>query len=174
MTTMFTERDDYLDNWRVVQTFLISTDFDQTAQSLDKSRLNKQLLEGRQILHALAGRSKGWVYHPATKMWRGHELFLHDYLTSIMVECASRGVKVDTNWAAIESVMSEFTKCSPPDWYTDLVTADRIITSHRAQLFFKNPEHYSDFWVDAKIFESNRTYFTCCDRCNYYWPTHIM
>lgn len=169
-----------------MQTFLVSTDFDQVARSLDKKRLNKQLLEGRQILYALAGLSKGWVNHPATKMWRGHELFLHDYLTSIMTECSSRGIKVDTNWEAIEVVVSQFTgatqfadttqftNCSPPEWYTDLVIADRIITSHRAQLFFKDPVHYSDFWVDAQMFEANRTFFTCCDRCNYYWPTHTM
>ena len=50
-----------------MQTFVPFADFDMSAQSLDNKRLNKQLLEGRQVYQILAdNRTKGgWVNHQA-------------------------------------------------------------------------------------------------------------
>ena len=62
-----------------MQTFLPEHTFVECAAVLDQKRLVKQLLEGRQILSALAGETKGWVNHPATKMWIGHESYLMLY-----------------------------------------------------------------------------------------------
>ena len=77
-----------------MQTFLPYVyDFKQTARVLDNKRLNKQLLEGRQIYAALTGRSTGWVNHPATRMWAGHENMLVEYLEAIKNECDRRGIK---------------------------------------------------------------------------------
>lgn len=46
-----------------MQIFLPYKDIYKTAEALDKRRLNKQILECRQILNALYGKSKGWANH---------------------------------------------------------------------------------------------------------------
>jgi hypothetical protein len=82
-----------------MQTFvpLTSSNAD-IARVLDNKRLNKQALEGWQILMTLleldpAGEHrepKGWRNHPAVKMWRGHELALYDYVVAMVTEWKRR------------------------------------------------------------------------------------
>lgn len=43
--------------------------FIDTAKILDYRRLGKQRVETWQVLLALGGKSKGWVNHPAVRMW---------------------------------------------------------------------------------------------------------
>lgn len=63
--------------------FIIGTPL-ETAKILDKRRLNKQIIECKQILKALSGESKAWVNHPATIQYRGHEKWLEDYTYCLM------------------------------------------------------------------------------------------
>ena len=65
-----------------MQTFLPYKSFDESFKSLDYRRLGKQRVEAMQILNVLLGRTetKGWVNHPITKMWKGHENALKEYL----------------------------------------------------------------------------------------------
>ena len=56
-----------------MQTFLPYRSMSESVRCLDYRRLGKQRVEAFQILNALAGKSKGWTSHPATKMWRGYE-----------------------------------------------------------------------------------------------------
>jgi hypothetical protein len=79
-----------------MQTFLPFPSFEQSLQSLDYRRLGKQRVETKQILMALLGESKGWVNHPATKMWRGHEHALAEYGLLSCREWKSRGYKDNT------------------------------------------------------------------------------
>jgi hypothetical protein len=74
-----------------VQTFLPYPDFTKTAKCLDYKRLGKQRVECKQILNALYGYSTGWTNHPATKMWRGHEVALQHYANTIIQEWINRG-----------------------------------------------------------------------------------
>ena len=86
-----------------MQTFvpLATTDFIQIAKTLDNKRLNKQALEGWQILMTLLELDplgndripKGWANHPAVKMWRGSETLLMNYVVAMGVEWVSRGYK---------------------------------------------------------------------------------
>ena len=64
-----------------MQTFLPSDDFALCAMTLDRQRLGKQRVETLQIMQTIAGlsRGKGWINHPATKMWIGHESYLMLY-----------------------------------------------------------------------------------------------
>ena len=64
-----------------MQTFVpLTSTVDDIAKVLDNKRLNKQALEGWQILMTLLELDpqgnhrvpKGWYNHPAVKMWRGH------------------------------------------------------------------------------------------------------
>ena len=46
-----------------MQVFIIGTPL-ETARALDARRLNKQIIECRQILEAIEGRSQAWKSHP--------------------------------------------------------------------------------------------------------------
>ena len=46
-----------------MQIFIIGSPF-ETAQALDKRRLNKQIIECRQIMKAINGESEAWANHP--------------------------------------------------------------------------------------------------------------
>lgn len=54
-----------------MQTFLPVANFCESAKYLDKARLGKQRVEAMQILSTLSGASRGWINHPAVRMWRG-------------------------------------------------------------------------------------------------------
>ena len=65
-----------------MQTFLPYPSFAESAQCLDKRRLNNQIKECQQILNALLNpEAKGWKNHPAVLMWKGHEDYLYYYAT---------------------------------------------------------------------------------------------
>ena len=63
------------------------TDIDLGFYRLDYRRLGKQRVEAWQILNVLRGvdnegnpkEHKGWVNHPATRMWEGHIAALARY-----------------------------------------------------------------------------------------------
>lgn len=74
-----------------MQTFLPYPNFYLSAKCLDNKRLGKQRVETWQILQALQGKTKGWVNHPATAMWRGHEQSLILYGVVISTEWRKRG-----------------------------------------------------------------------------------
>ena len=163
-----------------MQTFITSYDFVETAQSLDNKRLNKQLLEGRQILKILATgqQSGGWVNHPATRMWHGYERMFYNYLTAIKDECVYRGIAVDANWQAIEELMRMGSYNFGPNlvepwWYADQEMLLRIIQTHRANLYKKDPEYYYDYAINAKMYDKMRDKLVCCPKCNYCWASHI-
>ena len=82
-----------------MQTFLTSTNSLECAQNLDNKRLNKQILEGYQILNVLSGRSKtgGWRNHPAVLMWKGYERGLWSYIESMVQIASLRGIKTENN-----------------------------------------------------------------------------
>lgn len=126
-----------------MQTFVpLGTDFQGTAKVLDRMRLGKQRVEGLQILNALTGRSKGWVNHPAVKMWRGYEPALIQYVVAMCDEWVSRGYKdtcKDKVLAIGEALPSAVTT---PPWLDD----PEVQLSHRSNLVRKLPEHYGAFW----------------------------
>jgi hypothetical protein len=147
-----------------MQTFVPYADFAASAAVLDSKRLNKQLLEGRQIYKILAEDQYGvpWSNHPAVKMWRGFNIALYKYLDAVKDECDTRGIKTDINWEAIERIhrfdYGHGINLVMPPWWGD----DRIHESHRNNLFVKDPIFYEQF--------ENANRITCCDRCNYFWP----
>lgn len=62
-----------------MQIFIIGSPI-ETADALDKRRLNKQIIECKQILAAIEGRSKAWANHPCVLMYREHTSWLKNYL----------------------------------------------------------------------------------------------
>lgn len=152
-----------------MQTFLAEgANFELGAKNLDRQRLIKQAVESYQILKVLAGLSKGWVHHPAVKMWRGSEGWLYIYTMAHIDEIERRGYK-NTTRDLIAKLMDKYfpgwEDHKPPAWLYD----DRVKITHRGRLWEKNPNSYLQYEKDSKSFRK----MVCCQNCNYFWPTHI-
>lgn len=148
-----------------MQTFvpIATTDFAQIAKVLDNKRLNKQALEGWQILMVLweldpAGEHRtprGWVNHPATKMWRGHEFTLYQYIIAMTNEWVARGFNTTIGVKASATLMSAYEHGlfnyvqQKPYWMADQHMFESMASSHRLALLTKDYEHYSQFgWAE--------------------------
>ena len=160
-----------------MQTFLPHSTFTKCAQALDNKRLNKQILEGYQILNVNSGMSKtgGWRNHPAVLMWKGHEGSLLEYIGEMVKEAKLRGINTDGNENNIKALFNkvgDMWNYDVPTWMNDNVKLMRVITTHRSNLFKKDPLYYARYQVAM-----NSPYnIPCCpDRkipCQYYWVTH--
>lgn len=151
-----------------MQTFLPHKSFVQSAKALDNKRLNKQILEGYQILKVLTSDDPraAWRNHPAVLMWKSHETALYYYVMAMVKEATMRGIKTDKNLSNIQELKmakSHLWNNKKPAWYADQ-RIKRITESHRANLYRKDPEYYGMFRND----KAN----PCCDKCQYYWVTH--
>ena len=130
-----------------MQTFLPHTNTLKAARALDSKRLNKQILEGYQILNVLSGRSKtgAWKNHPAVLMWKGYEHGLWEYIRSMVSEASLRGIKTENN---VKNLNTLYQECSDdwgnehPSFWQNENKVMRIITTHRANLFKKDPIYY--------------------------------
>jgi len=114
--------------------------FQQSARDLDRARLGKQRVEAYQILRTLLGEGKGWVNHPATKMWRGHETLLGLYHDIMIDEWVSRGY----NNTMLKRHSENVSWPAAPDWFTP-----ELVLSHQSNLVRKMPEHYQPLWPDV-------------------------
>ena len=137
----------------MVNTFLPYPDFVKSAKALDYRRLGKQRVEAWQILQALRGQTKGWVNHPATKLWRGHERSLCEYGIAICDEWIKRGYK-DSMRERFIAVHSELPDTGLPIWFGD----ELFHTSHQSNLKRKDENYYQFnvsislpyIWIDAQ------------------------
>jgi hypothetical protein len=132
-----------------MQTFLPYPNFAASMKVLDMRRLGKQRVEALQILNALCGQSKGWVNHPATRMWRGYQPALRLYLRESILEWVRRGYSNGMDIPDYDPAPEM------PPW---LGRAD-IHASHRSNLLRKDPAWYSQFkWQEPNDLQ-------------YVWPT---
>lgn len=141
-----------------MQTFLPMGDsprpYFDSARVLDRLRLNKQRTECKQIYIALT-ENRGWIHHPATKMWKGYESDLALYACYICEEWRRRGFK-DSLLPYFQNIYYSFDEpefAFKPPWLQD------IASSHRAALLAKDYQWYSQFnWKEEP-------------KIDYYWPT---
>lgn len=122
-----------------MQTFLPYANFEQTAKSLDYRRLGKQRVEVKQILNALDGKSKGWINHPATKMWEGYEGALALYGMAICLEWLERGYKDSLLPEFTDRFIAEHENLELPP----IVGDARLHLSHKSNLLRKDPIYYT-------------------------------
>jgi hypothetical protein len=146
-----------------MQTFLtVENNYTASAKTLDDKRLGKQRVEAYQILRTLLGKSEGWKNHPAVLMWAGYEECLFVYAAAVVQVWKNRGYK-DTIQEKLHQLNLEY-------GFTDLLQKgssmyppwmnDKLVSSHRQVLLYKNPEHYKQFgWTEEPKYE-------------YWWPTH--
>ena len=143
----------------MVNTFVISSSFEETAKSLDYKRLGKQRVEAFQILKSLLpeeyGPSNGWKNHPATLMWKGYEEALIVYIQVMIKEWINRGYKNTIEVREPKNIIM-------PHW----ITWKYMHLSHKCSLLRKNAEYYSNkFDLD----EIEKEYM----KFGYVWPTHV-
>jgi hypothetical protein len=162
-----------------MQTFVpVTSSFEDIARTLDRARLNKQALEGWQILMTLLEldpqgnhRSpKGWVNHPAVKMWRGHEMALYIYIQAMVDEWKRRGYKSTIGDKAKETIKIAITNgllsgsvSSPPIWISNTELFKEVASSHRSALLVKDYKWYSQFGWDEDPGHQPESY-------EYVWP----
>ena len=136
-----------------MQTFITNHNYMTTAKTLDYKRLGKQRVEAWQIYKALSGQSKGWVNHPAVRMWTGYEFSLTVYGICMCVEWQQRGYR--------DQMLDRFVNLAKvlPDTGRPAFTDDeRVILSHRSNLIRKFPEFYGPLFPGVP------------DDLPYYWP----
>lgn len=157
----------------IMQTFLPSVNAITTARWLDNKRLNKQILECYQILNVLSGKSPtgGWRNHPAVLMWKGYERGLWQYVQAMVREAKLRGIRTENNEANLNRLKdmcwNQWGEIKPSFW-DDTIKVMRLTTTHKANLFDKDPLYYAKFGY-AKHSLYNHP---CCNTCKYYWVTH--
>jgi Pyrimidine dimer DNA glycosylase len=122
-----------------MQTFVPVPWFEDSAAMLDRARLGKQRVETLQLLKALAGETKGWVNHPAAKMWRGYENALVQYGLAMCDEWIKRGY-ADTCRDKIAAYAYDAPIVMPVWWGRADVHA-----SHRSNLLRKDPAFYGRY-----------------------------
>jgi len=159
-----------------MQTFLPFPAKRNSLDALDNKRLNKQILECYQILNILTGNSKSnaWRNHPAVLMWEGAEAELYRYAMTAVVLADMRGIKTDKNKANLEALSRDrkslMWEDNTPIWAYSPTTIKLVNTTHKANLYRKDPIFYAEF-ASAVNDPYNKT---CCDKCLYYWPTHVI
>lgn len=126
-----------------MQVFIIGTPL-ETAIALDRGRLNKQIIECKQILDALNG-AKAWSNHPCVLQYRGHEMWLEHYRDCLMFY--ARG---EYKLAQIESYYAE--DLHRPYWHNDA-----YYLQMKRRLYTKDPEHYKQ-WADLGKSDENYYY----------------
>jgi hypothetical protein len=162
-----------------VQTFvpLATHNYSEIAKTLDNRRLNKQALEGWQILMNLLEldpqgefrQARGWRNHPAVKMWDGHETELYTYIIAMTDEWVSRGYKTTIADKATRTMEVAYQNAlvyaeSKPDWMTNQDEYEQVASSHRKALLTKDYEWYSQFdWPEDTG--------TKPEDYTYVWPT---
>jgi hypothetical protein len=104
-------------------------------------------------------------------MWRGHEGALWEYIFACVREADTRGIKTDKN---VENLMALRRRAEygwgsgMPEWFESQEVLNRLVTTHRSNLYKKDPAYYFDFH-NAVGSEWDKP---CCEKCNYYWVTH--
>jgi len=142
----------------LVNTFLPYEDFYESAKALDYRRLGKQRVEALQILRANLGLTAGWVNHPASKMWKGHEACLAVYGLAMCKEWVGRGFKD----SCTDKFKDLFKQCkqgiiSDPYWLGD----SDLHLSHQSNLLRKDPVYYGRYGWEVS------------DDLPYVWPGSV-
>lgn len=140
-----------------MQTFLPYADFEESAYALDQKRLGKQRVETLQIMTALL-TGRGWVNHPATRMWRGHAWSLLQYQKAVCDEWTVNFGFKDTCLVKTMRVYFEHTNgqdnYDPPPW----LGREDLHLSHQSNLIRKDPGYYRKYFPGVP------------DNLPYVWP----
>ena len=122
-----------------MQVFIVGTPL-ETARALDDRRLNKQIIECKQILDALNG-AKAWSNHPCVLQYRGYEQWLYEYLQCLK-EFAKGRVYTPQEYSRIA------------DKYRPSFHTQEYFDQMKRRLYTKDPVHYEQ-WAHLGTSEVN-------------------
>lgn len=131
--------------------FIVGTPI-ETAMALDHRRLNKQIIECRQIIKALNGETQAWANHPATRQYKNHVEWLKNYLKCL--ERYREGLYASEYYSSL-------CELEPPEWHTR-----EYIDNMKRRLYTKDNEHYKQ-WAD--LGESNVNMYYVDGKWKYYY-----
>jgi len=117
-----------------MQTFLHERDYTRAARHLDSRRLNKQIVECKQILGAIRGQT-AWSHHPIVRMW-------HDWPENLVAYAQCMCYEYKQRYDHDHSLMLWFAaqyadNATKPPWLIE-----PLIDSHQSALVYKRPTHY--------------------------------
>jgi hypothetical protein len=158
-----------------MQTFLPLPSFKESAQALDRQRLQKQLVETLQIMKAVTDPTYGWQHHPAVNQWRGYEAALLMYQKACCDEFRRRGYTTDlddkTQRVFEEFVLAGVSRHDIPSlfepWY---IGVPKYHESHRSNLLRKEHEalakkpETTQVWYGELLWDEP-------DDLEYWWPS---
>lgn len=134
--------------------FLPYSDFGACVRALDNRRLGKQRVECKQIALAILRREgrledskKGWMNHPAVRVWQGHLSDLFHYYLAARDEWCRRGFKHEMTWEIVGSPMSD----------TPITVGVEAQVFYRRLLFTKNPTYYAQWEKFGTLDEGERS-----------------
>ena len=125
-----------------MQVFIVGSPL-ETAQILDRKRLNRQIQEAKVILDALNG-AKAWSNHPCTLQYRGYTIWLYDYM-----RCLKSYIGGDTFSAEMFSGACD---CIRPPFHTE-----QYFDQMKRRLYCKDPIFYAQ-WMNLGMSECNWYY----------------
>lgn len=140
-----------------MQTFLPYADFMQSAKILDKRRCWKQVVEAKQIIDILEGKTTAWQNHPAVKMWVGHTDALKEYFDAFLMVCVNQH-KINTKYVALtqDYTQNDFDNIIYPWWLGN----EDFHRAMRARLIEKDESFYLPLFPKDKGFNNGK----------YFWP----
>lgn len=138
-----------------MQVFIVGSPL-ETAKALDPKRLRTQIIECRQILDALNGKT-AWSNHPCVLQYRGHEFWLKCYL-SCLYYCYVK-------WREIEQAIatSKLADNNRPDWHTQ-----EYYDQMKRRLYTKDKEYYKQW---AHLGESQVNWYWSQEQCE--WRKYV-
>lgn len=114
-----------------MQVFIVGSPL-ETAQALDRLRLNKQIVECTQILDAISGTKKAWSNHPCTIQYRNYVDWLRDYMSCLMWFREGK--------LSLAEFCNECCNTKRPLFHTQ-----DYFDQMKRRLFTKNQEHYKQW-----------------------------
>lgn len=117
----------------------------QVAVCLDMRRLNKQIIECRQILAAIRGESNAWKDHPCVKMYRDHTEWLEYYMNCLECVREARNMHHEDADEGVELLDLAVEWSVHANKNTPPFITEEFCEQHCRRLYTKNEKVYSQF-----------------------------
>lgn len=136
-----------------MQVFIIGSPL-ETAKALDSKRLNKQIIECRQILAAIDGSSTAWKKHPCVLQYKNHTQWLENYMYCLRAMQLNDMVGVEHFNKMAEKLKPSF-------------HIEEYFTQMKKRLYTKDNNHYKQ-WHHLGTSQENWYYV------NNVWKIYVM
>lgn len=113
----------------------------KTADCLDDRRLNRQIIECKQILTAIKGESTAWKNHPVVKQYRDHIPYLQNYMDCLKA--------YKDNYLDASIIYSDCAMLYKPEFLTT-----EFCNQHKRRLYTKDSNFYAAFYRYGKSDEN--------------------